>query len=898
MFRSFCAAVCYIAVSVGSDALAADGLRHLRGTVVDQFGAPIAHAPLWMFPVTAGASYRQIQTGADGRFDEEVEPGVWECFAEFDPFGARDVIASTCDSDKEITVVWHRDMLNCQVTGTIINETGAPVAGVTLSLQQRRSSFYFPPSPASQTSTYDGSFAFVSHAGIWMVESGPYWSPFTMQKLILLADGQSTNLFFQLRESSRSIHGTVRDTANSPIASVSILAEATTNGITYLAEGETDTNGVFVLPSFPWVWRVTVCPPSNDFAIPGPVYLTVADTDITNNFNLAHSVQYEATVTVLGQVTDEVGTPVTNGYLNISSYSWPSFYTNAALDFAGRFECKVVPSDYDILANFSDNAMSIRLRLPLRNEMGTNEVVIIRPNASSTLDVMVNDLDGDAGAGSGVVAELRQGNTNYAVGGRADCSGNASIGLWSGMWMVAVSPANLDSDYTFQRATKPVTIGTSNTAAAFTVRKDRRTVRVRAEFLDESGFAFPEHTLLLGSLHEPFRFAGPDFAVKLLPGSYTIDGFFNQINGWVMPGLRVDVVRQIPETNFSLVVLHPTNLVRGHVQLPSGMSPLAGSVYASMRRSSGSYDISVSPAADRSYEIELPDGTWSLGAYYGDCLCTVTNVTVPGPTATIDFICVSNTPGDLHLVRGRVVDEQEMPLAFMSVLAFDANNVGTSVLTGVDGRFEVVVHGEHADIGLEHGAPGFISGYTRVEAIAGNFPTNVTLVARRPTTTITATVLDEFGTDVPASMGASARIGNMSYSVSAIGDATRLLPVFPAEWQVYVFDSDLNAQGLRSVPIQRSTGLSNEHLIFFTRSIIGNGRVPTLSRPIIESTNIEFEVRSQTMQSYSVQRSTDLQFWESIGTNFTTGGSFSFSDTNAPNSFRFYRAVLLPPLYY
>ena len=87
-------------------------------------------------------------------------------------------------------------------------------------------------------------------------------------------------------------------------------------------------------------------------------------------------------------------------------------------------------------------------------------------------------------------------------------------------------------------------------------------------------------------------------------------------------------------------------------------------------------------------------------------------------------------------------------------------------------------------------------------------------------------------------------------------------------------------------------------MVFLTHSIVGDGRVPTLSVPMIESTNIQFEVRSQTTQAYGIERSTDLQLWERVGINFSYGGGFSFNDTNAPAGFRFYRAVMLPQPYY
>lgn len=141
------------------------------------------------------------------------------------------------------------------------------------------------------------------------------------------------------------------------------------------------------------------------------------------------------------------------------------------------------------------------------------------------------------------------------------------------------------------------------------------------------------------------------------------------------------------------------------------------------------------------------------------------------------------------------------------------------------------------------------------------------------------------------------QIGDTLFSVPALGDVIPILPLYPANWRIAPSDLHLNAQGLRSVPAQYSAGISNEHLLFLTQSIEGDGRVPWLSPLVVTSSNVQFTLQSQTEQYYRVERSADFLTWQGVSTNLSTGGSFSVTDTNTANAFRFYRAVLMPPYY-
>lgn len=502
---------------------------------------------------------------------------------------------------------------------TVVDETGTPAFGVNVTIWHVSSPFDATFWIQSGNTSIDGMVEFSVPAGKWEVYISAFWNEFVMQRQVALDDNQSTNLVLQLRDSPRAIRGTVRDTSNAPVASLQLRIETVTNGVSYSVSRTTDTNGAFELPSFASTWQLRLEFWDQAFTVPPPINIEMRDVDLTNDIVLAPS---PTSVILQGEVIDENGLPQTNVFVSLYSF-WPSFNSSIAqTDHAGRFQSKIPPGEYWLSLSSSENFPA--MGVPLRAELPTNEVKIIRPTVSANLEVLVYDAAGVPAAGSGVEVQLNEGGTNYYFSAATECAGLARFSLWPGTWLVKVQPGNLDSNSRLHSATKQIIVGSSNTSATFTLRRSPRTAHAQVSVVTESGERINNTRVDWIGNEDTFAWRtvlGPD--VMLVPGNYYLSSW-SQKAEWIDPQLQVNLVRQIEETNFVLVVLTATNILRGQVYLPPEL-PIYGTLNAFMTRNGTNYSVSVTPEPDGNYEMLLADGEWRLTTIgYPGCNCTAT----------------------------------------------------------------------------------------------------------------------------------------------------------------------------------------------------------------------------------------------------------------------------------
>ena len=213
------------------------------------------------------------------------------------------------------------------VSGRVIDaETGAPLAGVRVTVPQQRATIPLPGGApqlvASAITDADGKFQLgpVGAGGVDIVfESNTHRT--TVARMDVPANGNA-DAVFRLLLTSGSIHGTVRSTRNSlPLtaAEVSILSTPTVV--------LTDAQGAYTIaPLFAGTYAVEFNAPGHDrleittSVFPGKTTLT----NVTLRFNLAR---------LLGTVHDGNGTGLPNAVVSV-----PALQATSRTDSLGRYD--------------------------------------------------------------------------------------------------------------------------------------------------------------------------------------------------------------------------------------------------------------------------------------------------------------------------------------------------------------------------------------------------------------------------------------------------------------------------------------------------------------------------------------------------------------------------------
>ncbi|MGD0413197.1 MAG: putative Ig domain-containing protein [Verrucomicrobiota bacterium] len=232
-----------------------------------------------------------------------------------------------------------------------------------------------------------------------------------------------------------------------PFASIGIYATTTTNGASYNANADTDSNGFYSLNVFDGSWTLgvnTYCQDCGD-SLPGG-YFAPSPTALVSNANVTVNLTtFEGTNTITGFLTDNNGTPIPNVgvYANMNGQN---YNVNADTDSSGYYSLNVLNGTWNVGINNCRNcgnsdSLPANYLAPqsqtvvITNDNGTANFVAIL--ATNIISGFLTDNNGNPIAGVGVYAYMNNGQNNNPYTD-TDATGHYSLNVDNGTWNVGI----------------------------------------------------------------------------------------------------------------------------------------------------------------------------------------------------------------------------------------------------------------------------------------------------------------------------------------------------------------------------------------------------------------------------------------------------------------------------
>ncbi|HZV34002.1 MAG TPA: carboxypeptidase-like regulatory domain-containing protein [Verrucomicrobiae bacterium] len=356
----------------------------------------------------------------------------------------------------------------------------------------------------------------------------------------------------------------------------------------------------------------------------------------------------------------------------------------------------------------------------------------------------------------------------------------------------------------------------------------------------------------------------------------------------------------VSNINFSFP--RATSLIYGYLK-DNHSNPLAGTDIEAFS-ADNLYQVDTTTTATGQYAVGVFSNSWYIGPQNQstNVIATSTNVSlVNGQAVRLDMQAQLITA----YLYGKIVDQNGNPQANvgLAVNALDTNGFFLSQLnqnfsTASDGTFAVGLYGGKWNIAPEcngAGSSGLVPPNLTFNVTDGVNQSNIVMIERFATCTISGRIVDSHGNPVNAIAFASTIINGTNYSPCSLGNQntnTFSIAVFPGTWVVGL-SGNFNSDGYDNPPNQNVTVSSGTATANFVLYPIGQ-MPPQLTALNHSPGGFSFNVMGDPQQNYCVQVSTNLKTWQPLVTNTAYGGSFYFQDTNAAGPMRFYRAVLVP----
>jgi hypothetical protein len=347
-----------------------------------------------------------------------------------------------------------------------------------------------------------------------------------------------------------------------------------------------------------------------------------------------------------------------------------------------------------------------------------------------------------------------------------------------------------------------------------------------------------------------------------------------------------------------------TALVYGQVR--DNLSNVVSGLEIDGQDGSYTYDSRGRTTTNGNYAVALFAGNWSVGPSSDELMQSgllgqSTNVTLTNGQALLANLQVQRSTAHL---RGRVVDGNGNPVGNQSLVCFINSTNGAPVInlnsqTLGDGTFDIGVFAGSWNLGLECGSAaqrGLVVPYIIVNVVDGVDHNNLTLMAPFATAYITGTIRDNHGNPVNAETYAGLPINGTNYTAcGGNGGGTFVMPVFNGMWNVGI-SGDLTSLGYDNPPMQLVNVTGGTNVVNIVVYPLGQ-TPPRLVSPYYNNGQFTFTLVGDVGQSYRIDVTTNLNnssSWVPMRTNVAYGGTFTFTDNNAPAvPPRYYRAVLV-----
>ena len=259
----------------------------IYGTVTNSSAQPLAGIQMGANDNTHGYSSHAI-TDASGYYVLGAATGDWNAFISSSSPGLAGYIIPSNQSvsitgTQAVSANFSLFAVNAHLQG-VVTKVGVPVASLQLNAYNQSNN-----QSISTTTALDGSFDLGLAAGTWrvQVESTSAASLGIVGPLLdyTLGLNQTTSgITIAVKAATTQISGHIRDSLSAPITGANVYANATINGVSYIANAQTDPSGYYTFPIIDGTWQVGVF--ANNFTTSNLVSSTISGSPATLDFTL------------------------------------------------------------------------------------------------------------------------------------------------------------------------------------------------------------------------------------------------------------------------------------------------------------------------------------------------------------------------------------------------------------------------------------------------------------------------------------------------------------------------------------------------------------------------------------------------------------------------------------
>jgi hypothetical protein len=694
-----------------------------------------------------------------------------------------------------------------------------------------------------------------------------------------------------------TLSGTTQDDQGNRMAGVRVSFGPSPYFWTYLRTNvSSDSNGQFSvnLPQGPWTVRGSVFFNYQ----PSPTHMVVLQTNTSVVLSLRSN---SPNCFIRGRVVQEDGLPLPF-YAVEANLPIGFDHRTTFTDVSGTFQIPAYGGFWSLTASPPPGYMFPVPEVNVTDGLDATNVTLIRRAAATSVSGAIHCADGNPFPYLELTAKAEIDGTPYAASATSDSEGNFHFDLPKGTWTVvpyywsdAVLSCALDLPHTFSLTNDfSLSIGGRTNAV----------LEVRA--VDDGGNPVPGVTVNVPSI---FYFSQTTdsngyLSISVVPGFQWVDS--QSPAGFLSPLSTQPFLAVAGHTNkLQLLVRRITAHITGSAVTDGGL-PISGALIEADSGQNGEYVVSTETDVAGHFDLLVANGSWKVTPQMNQScywLCykgaAPQIVQIQDSDQFITFQAEALT--SLAHIRGRVLDHQGQPLTNALIQGWNSADSPSFLIRASDsqGNFDFEVFDGVWNLGPWQTVPPSDI-LPQVSATIANQTDHDGVILRGLAREryLTCAVRTENGEPVPnMTIQADRSVDELHYNHSAyigiLGSTSLYLP--SGQWRIQVSDYGLNPAGYQSIPAQVvDLAPGTNEIAFIAHPIVGDPLVPHLRSVPLPNHAIEVIVSSQTLNSYCIQVSADLQHWTPFLTNYTLNGSFKFTDSTTNTTQRFYRAFLLP----
>lgn len=320
-----------------------------------------------------------------------VLAGGWRVSVEDDELYALGLVSTDTNVTVEAGQARLTDLrvqrLTCRLQGQVVDDTGAPVAGLSFGFSDYQTTDYYADTDEN------GRFDMAVFPAVWhaRIEAEASWDRqlVTSEMVITLADGESrSNLIYVAPRATAQISGHVRDDQGNPLPGVWVWGWSGSTGTVYTPGGDTDEDGLYHIAVVPGVWQLgAVCEHIDRFGLACPAEQSTHVTGAVAVVNFTAAPPPDTTPPALisySPANNATGVPPTASLVFAFS---EAMQTNTSVSLS-----PVAPVDRYYLWSADQRTLTIRFGAPMPANAVVNWMLNFSPENPGFKDLAGNPL--------------------------------------------------------------------------------------------------------------------------------------------------------------------------------------------------------------------------------------------------------------------------------------------------------------------------------------------------------------------------------------------------------------------------------------------------------------------------------------------------------------------------